>query len=377
VLGRNTAGAGVPEEVTASQLFDWVSSSRTACCSRARRHVGRGRERHDRQRRPRGRGERVAGDARRGEGEDRSAATSPAARCRRGSIRTDAASSAIAHRPHAPAIGCRAPNAAGAPDNMGIAPPTATGTLTARAIAATSLATSMRRVAVVSAAGAGSVAGLRSRRAVLSRRCGRQRHARRLLHRAALHGVRCGARRLRQHVRRAAGGDRRADRRRARDADEHPRRGLHERRHAAAALRRRRRCAGSHRARRKLPGQHDHHRRLRARPLLPAERRRRPLPRDAPQHRPHRERHDLGGREPAELDDVPHRPALARTAARRPRSASISSRCTSTPRSRSRGRVRRGRLRRGRLRYRAVAAGRVPKRRSTAAARSRTRRSTS
>jgi hypothetical protein len=48
-----------------------------------------------------------------------------------------------------------------APDNIGIAPPTATGTLTLRAIAATNLATSMRRVAVVSAAGAGSVAGLR------------------------------------------------------------------------------------------------------------------------------------------------------------------------------------------------------------------------
>jgi hypothetical protein len=27
VIGRNTAGAGDPEEVTASQLFDWVSNT--------------------------------------------------------------------------------------------------------------------------------------------------------------------------------------------------------------------------------------------------------------------------------------------------------------------------------------------------------------
>lgn len=161
LIGRNTAGAGVPEEVTASQLFDWVSSTNGVLLTRT------------------GGSWAAAANVTIDNGdlvvaENASPATPAAAKAkitaRNVAGRTlpgwvdpngrnfDVQSHIGRSRP-----GYWMPRAASAtaPDNIGIAPPTATGTLTLRAIAATNLATSMRRVAVVSAAGAGSVAGLR------------------------------------------------------------------------------------------------------------------------------------------------------------------------------------------------------------------------
>jgi hypothetical protein len=162
LIGRNTGGGGAWEEVTASQLLDWVSNTNGVLLTRAAGTWG------------------AAANVTIDGGDlvlaENASPTTPAAskaklfsrnlagrtlpawldpngrsfevqpflgRIRRGTWETRA-------------------NSATAPDANGINPSTTTGTLTARNVATTNLATASRRIGIVSAAGAGSVAGLRS-----------------------------------------------------------------------------------------------------------------------------------------------------------------------------------------------------------------------
>jgi hypothetical protein len=162
VLGRNTAGAGDPEEVTASQLFDWVSSTNGVLLTRAAGTWG------------------AAANVTIDNGdivlaENASPVTPAAAKVkifgRNVAGRTipawaDPNGRSFEVQPHIgrcrPGIWAPRANATTAPDSWGINAPSATGTLTARNVANTSLATATRREAYVSAATAGSAAGARS-----------------------------------------------------------------------------------------------------------------------------------------------------------------------------------------------------------------------
>lgn len=161
VHGRNTAGAGNGEEVTASQLFDWVSSTNGVLLTRtggswaAASNVGVDG------------GDLVVTD-------NASPSTPPASKvkllsqtqARQLPVIVDAGGLASPLQPHigrkhigrwVPPGGATTP-----PLADGITAPAATGTQTGRAIAATNLATSLRRLGYVSAAGGGSTTSARN-----------------------------------------------------------------------------------------------------------------------------------------------------------------------------------------------------------------------
>lgn len=159
VIGRDTAGTGVPEEVTASQLFDWVSSTNGALPTRSAGAWAAAAN--------------VAVDA--GDFVLTNQATPAAAPA--GKTRLYAAT--IAARPMIASIDelsqvmmaqpflgrakpgwwtCAAGNVLSV---FGLPTPTITGTATSRTMTSTNYATQLRRIGYVSAAGAGSASGIR------------------------------------------------------------------------------------------------------------------------------------------------------------------------------------------------------------------------
>jgi hypothetical protein len=161
VLGRNTAGAGVTEEVTASQLLDWASSTNGVLLTRASgtwgalanvtTNDGNVELAHD------------AAPATPAAGKTGIHGLALAARGYAAFVNSDGRQHAVQ-----PMLGrCHIghwlpPGANAAPLALGITAPTVSGTATSRNPSLTNLFTQTRRIAYISASSAGSVAGLRN-----------------------------------------------------------------------------------------------------------------------------------------------------------------------------------------------------------------------